>query len=569
MQIYYKGVFCVSVESYIKENVSELSGKVFVAPEIPEKKLNNAISAIANDVDPDYVVAVADTSLFGNAKEGCVFLGDSVHIRGMMEKPKVFKYETIEKAEYICTEKKKDNGKIEKKEEVALYFHNQERVSLTSSLIGIKYELFANLINGIIAESGDEKSFTTTSQTLPLAMMEEDIKAAYIKLVCNFAYSDDDLIDANEYAEITSLIARIELSVKQRLELRGYMCDKSVLEVNDVLLQYLQDYVPEGSFDIVKKSLIKDILYIFKLKNDATLWEQNSFIRDLQKKLSIDDEQINVILAAIQSDEDILKQRKNDSEIKKAMKDLAAKAGAVGVPMAAIYFSGSVIGLGATGITSGLATLGMGGILGFSGMVTGIGAALLIGVGAYKGIKKVTGISELENNKQRELMLQAIIRNSQKSLNYLIEDVNEISQQLMSEVQKGMETTKKIEKMSGLLAMLSKGAKATTEKINSAEIETTLAQLPQKLDIIRLEELTNQATKEKVRAFILSCYNETEIFMEDGKTQKTFILNDQLPLPTLEKLYQAIDGIGYLNVKDAAFASVKGAAKGLVKNFMN
>jgi hypothetical protein len=76
----------VSVESYIKENVSELRGKVFVAPEIPEKKLNKAISAIANEVDPDYVVAVADTSLFGNTKEGCVFLGDSVHIRGMMEK---------------------------------------------------------------------------------------------------------------------------------------------------------------------------------------------------------------------------------------------------------------------------------------------------------------------------------------------------------------------------------------------------------------------------------------------------------------------------------------------------
>ncbi|MDP4086135.1 MAG: hypothetical protein Q8934_16155 [Bacillota bacterium] len=76
---------------------------------------------------------------------------------------------------------------------------------------------------------------------------------------------------------------------------------------------------------------------------------------------------------------------------------MAAKAGAVGVPMAAIYFSGSVIGLDATGITSELAALGMGGILGLSGIVTGIGAALLIGVGAYKGIKKVTGISDLEN----------------------------------------------------------------------------------------------------------------------------------------------------------------------------
>lgn len=557
----------MSVESYIKENVSELGGKVFIAPDIPEKKLNNAISAIATEVDPDYVLAIIDTSLFGNAKEGCVFLGDAVYLRGMMEKPKAFRYESIVNAEYVCTESLKNNGKIDKKEEVVLRFDNEETESLASSLNGINSEKFALLINGIIAQSGEEKEFVTTSQTLPLAMMNEDIKAAYVKLVCNFSYSDDNIVDSKEYAEITSLIARIELETKKRIELRHYMCDIHLIEETDDLLQYLQENVPEGSFDIVKKSLIKDILYIFRLNNNSTLWKENSFILGLQRKLHIDDNQISLILSAIQSDEDILKQRKNDSEIKKAMKELASKASAVGVPMAAIYFSGSVMGLGATGITSGLAALGMGGVLGFSGMVTGIGAALLIGVGTYKGIKKVTGISELENNKQREFMLQAIIRNSQKGLNYLIEDVNEISQQLMAEIKKGEETSLKIEKMSGLLVMLSKGAQATTEKINLAEIETIMSQLPQKLDKTRLQELTNQATKEKLRTFVLSCYKETEEIQEDGIVHNHLILDDQLPLPTLEKLYEVFDSIGYTKVKDAALASAKGAVKNLVKNF--
>ena len=559
----------MSVESYIKEQVSELSGKVYIAPEIPEKKLNNAISAIANEVEPEYILAVADTSLFGNAKEGCVFVGDAVYLRGMMEKPKIFKYETIIKAEYICTENVKDNGKIDKKEEVVLHFDNDETESLTSSLNAINSEKFALLINGIIAQSGNEKEFVTTSQTLPLAMMDEGIKAAYVKLICNFSYWDDNEINSKEYAEITSLIARIELDSKKRVELRHYMCDINLIEETDNLLSYLQEYVPEGSFDIVKKSLIKDILYIFRLNNESSLWTGNSFIRNLQTKLYIEDNQIDLILSAIQSDEDILKQRKSDSEIKKAMKELASKAGAVGVPMAAIYFSGSVMGLGATGITSGLATLGMGGVLGLSGMVTGIGAALLIGVGTYKGIKKVTGISELENNKQREFMLQAIIRNSQKSLNYLIEDVNEISQQLMNEIKKGVETSMKIEKLSGLLVMLSKGAQATTEKINHAEIESIMAQIPQKLDKIRLQELTNQATKEKLRSFVLSCYKEVEEIQEDGSVQNYLILDEQLPLTTLEKLYEVFDSIGYTKVKDAAFASAKGAAKSLVKNIMD
>ena len=81
---------------------------------------------------------------------------------------------------------------------------------------------------------------------------------------------------------------------------------------------------------------------------------------------------------------DILNKRKNDSQIAKSFKDIAAKAGAVGVPLAAIYFSGSVVGFSAAGITSGLATMGLGGLLGFSGMVTGIGTVVLIGVGASR-----------------------------------------------------------------------------------------------------------------------------------------------------------------------------------------
>lgn len=38
-------------------------------PEIPEKKLNNAISAIAPNVNPEYVLAIVDSTLFGSAKE--------------------------------------------------------------------------------------------------------------------------------------------------------------------------------------------------------------------------------------------------------------------------------------------------------------------------------------------------------------------------------------------------------------------------------------------------------------------------------------------------------------------
>ncbi|MDK2937387.1 MAG: hypothetical protein PWP62_2395 [Eubacteriaceae bacterium] len=559
----------MSVENYIKENALSLCDKVYIAPNIPEKKLNNAISSIASDANHEYVLAIADTSLLGNGKNGCLFLGDSVYIRGLLDKSQSYKFEAIISAEYKRTEKIKDNGKVDVSEEVVLRLTDDTEISLTTALTNINSQAFAELINGILETNGEDKAFENTSQMMPLESMESAIKKTYLKIICNFASSDDEIIDSQEYAEILSLIVRIGLNSQERIELRNYMYETDSIEDTDALIKYLEENVPDGSFEVIKKSILKDMVYLFRIKNDYENWKQNDFFTALQQQFEVKDDQIDLIIAAIKNDEEILLQRKNDSEITKAMKEMAAKAGAVGVPLAAIYFSGSVVGVSAAGISSGLATLGMGGLLGFSAMFTGIGVAVLVGVGAYKGIKKVTGLSDLENNKQREMMLQAIIKNSQKSLNYLIEDVNEISKQLMNEIQKGSESAMKIEKISAMLGMLSKGAQKTTEKITYAETESIIAQLPPKLDKVRLEELTNEATKVKLMEYVLDCYVESEITADDGAVRRVYLLNDKLPLNTYEQLYSILDSIGYLTVSSAAFASVKGTAKNLFKDLLN
>ncbi|WP_347299761.1 hypothetical protein [Clostridium perfringens] len=563
----------MSVENYIKENVSLIGDRVYIAPDIPEKKLNNAILSIAEGVNPQYVLAIVDSTLFGSAKEGIVLLGDKVFVKNTFEKSTIFNFSDISEAEYLCEEIIKDNGKVVKSEKVILKLNDGTKKEPSLSSVSINLKEFANFINGIINEGGEEKLFETTSQTLPLSDMDNEVKSAYIKIICNYAYSDDDVIDAKEYAEIISLIVRIDYNVKDRLSLRSYMCDKNSIEDSKSLIEYLSANVPNGCIDIVKKSLMKDIIYIYKLKSDIEQWKNDRFIIELQNELNINDEQIELIISVIKNDENILNERKNDSEIVKSMKDIGAKAGAVGVPLAAVYFSGSVIGMSAAGLTSGLATLGMGGLLGFSSMFTGIGVVALLGVGTYKGIKKVTGLSELENNKQRELMLQAIIKNSQKSLNYLIEDVNEISKQLTEEINKGMKATIKIKKLSKILEMMSNGAKETSSKINYAEEEAIIAKLPKYLDRTRLEELTNEPTKEKLRLFVLSYYIEKEITIENSDNMqeiKTVLeLDDKQELNVLDQLYSALESIGYMNIKDATLASAKGVAKSFVKNFLN
>ena len=49
---------------------------LFVAPEIPEDKLRNAIRDYARSVDPSEVIVLFDSTLLGSAKDGAIFTAD-------------------------------------------------------------------------------------------------------------------------------------------------------------------------------------------------------------------------------------------------------------------------------------------------------------------------------------------------------------------------------------------------------------------------------------------------------------------------------------------------------------
>ena len=351
-----------------------------------------------------------------------------------------------------------------------------------------------------------------------------------------------------------ALMVRNKMHQSTRIEIRAYMNDKSQCDENNDLIEYLEMNIENGSISLIKQSLMKDILNIYSKQYDPQEWSSNEFIVKLQERLEIKEDQVKLFLESIQRDKDILEKRLNDSEIKKSLIDLSANAAAVGVPLAAIYFSGSVTGMSAAGLTSGLASLGMGGVLGFSGMVTGIGIAVLIGVGSYRGLKKITGVSDLENNKQREIMLQEIIKNQQMSLNYIIEDINEISSRLMDEIRKGKMNESKITQLASMMAKLTSGAQITSNKISHAEHEKLLTKLPRKLNRLRFDELITSATDKQIAPFILACYEEDTI-------ENEWILKESLSLNELQELIDALEAVGYSNIKDAAVASAKVSLK--------
>ena len=69
---------------------------LFVAPEIPDRKLVAALGDYAPDVEPEAVLALYDATRLGSAKDGAVFLADRVVFQNNdLQSPRPIRYEDI------------------------------------------------------------------------------------------------------------------------------------------------------------------------------------------------------------------------------------------------------------------------------------------------------------------------------------------------------------------------------------------------------------------------------------------------------------------------------------------
>ena len=564
----------MNVESIIKENAMKLKSNVsnvYISPDIPVKKLNNAIAAYGEGVQPGYVLALVDTTIFGSAKEGILLLGDRFY---NSRNKRAINYLDIKNVEILPNYKSMSDGTQKEIEpSILIEIEGAPKHSYDEILFGINKEGFKELIDIIKEEVGTEDvELDSTNQMLPLAMMSDEIKELYIKFLCNTTYLDDGQIDSREYAEIMTLIAINSMNHDSRMKIRMYMYNMDDMEDPDEILEKIKELVPAGSVDAVVLSLFKDAVNIRwdALCNSA---KEDRFINELQHILDVDDGKAEFIIDEIQRNKDILNKRQNDDQIKKNFKEAMAKAGAVGVPMAAVYLSGSVIGVSAAGISSGLATLGMGGILGFSSMFTGIGVAVLLGVGAYKGVRTFSGLDEVEKNKEREMMLKEVASNAQKTLNYLVEDINDINdqlQQLFAEKDLANEKTRILAlKLSKLMGQMGRGAQYTTNKMGYATKEQVICQLPRSINMDVVEKLSTASIPQEAKDNLLKVYSKQET---DEKQQLiNNCLDPDCSEEELKDAYSTLEAMGYFKLSENAMASAKNAAdnsiKG-VKNFM-
>lgn len=544
---------------------TNLPSKSYTSPDIPDKVINNAGKVLSELIPQEYIVALIDNSLTFNGKTGIYFSGEKIVFKEMLEKPKEFELARIKNVE-IKTRVKKNkkldyniinyytdtlSSEEEMKEELMNY-------SISESMSQyINAHEFAKMINRVI-EANKEKKFSEEDQTVPLEGLNEHTKLVYSKILCNYAYSDDETIDSKEYADIITFVARISLASEERIELRSYMSDINLtINTNDLVDELVKD-MSSSTKSLIKQSLIKDVIALHLESQDKEASIDNRFILNLSSKLGVENNELALFVEAHEKDRKILEQRLNDNQIKKTIKDLSSKAASVGVPMAALYLSGTA-GVSAIGMTSGLATLGLGGMLGFSSMFTGVGVLALLGITSYQGMKKLTGLNDEKNNKHREVMLQEIIKNNQKTLHFLIEDVNTISTKLLSEIKKSEMNSIKIEKLGTILKSIVQGSEEVANRVNHYESENTLMRAPQIFNKDKLIELTESHEKFKYREMILSNYEEND----EGELELKYNITKE----SAEILIGSLEEIGYFKLANNATATVKSTTKNLISNF--
>lgn len=231
----------------------------------------------------------------------------------------------------------------------------------------------------------------------PLEEYSEKEWVVYLSILSAICYADKEFSDKEKH-QLDVLLKQLEISDEGKSKI--YSSIFSLHHEDKIAnLETLQEL---GNTEL-KYTLISD-LCLFALSDSTFSDEEYQYILGIGAILGITPEQVDAI-KSIQEDLVKIKDIPPTSErFKLLVKDSAAKLAAVGVPVGTIAASGSVTGLSAAGMTSGLATLGAlvgGGML--AGAVIVVPA---IAAGSAYGVKKLFDVvwKDKENSKNEKTL---------------------------------------------------------------------------------------------------------------------------------------------------------------------
>lgn len=218
----------------------------------------------------------------------------------------------------------------------------------------------------------------TESNIVTLAEFDYATRAAYVDSVVSLAQSATN-IGPDLVRRIYQLFAQAEMPTPNRIASLERMFLKKSPPAG---------FVPEVPNKDIAFSLIKDFLYVGEVsdKNMA-----DKLVQQLITRFGINQDQLAFLRSWTEWENRILEKLGKPGAVVSEEDmpiELAKKGAAVGVPVATLYFSGSVVGLSAAGITSGLTTIGSASglvMLGLNPMTAGI-VVLTVGGIAIKKI---------------------------------------------------------------------------------------------------------------------------------------------------------------------------------------
>ncbi len=540
-----------NINLFIKENIQDIGKDIYIVPNIPEKKLNNALKSYGDGLPYESVLALYDDTLFGSATDGLLFTGEKM----LHNKYGMFLFSDIESVEYIENVTTNDKGK-EKKEELIIIKTKDENIhKLDTGLMNIDKKNFAEFLNKIITDFED---FKEENQLKEIADMPDELKIAYLKIIINMTFTDDEKIDEKELAELFLLMTRLELEMKPRFTVRAYITEisKDNMEPIEELLKIIKNNSEASHYQSLMISLAKDLINIY-FSTKETKSRDFDFLNKYKDLFELSEKEIDLAYDTIENDYKLLKEDLDDDAITKNAKELASKAAAAGAPLAAVYISGSVIGMSAAGITSGLATLGMG-----MGMTGGLAVIGIIGVLSYKGVKHLTGANELDKYKTRELMLHEVIKQTQKTISLIIDDVNYIVQKLNDTILNHADQTEKIKKLTYMMAQFQGALKSVDNKSNVYQNSVNRLQSPKILDDERLKSLTEEPTKKPLYNFVIENYKIKTVEI-DNKKVKRFVLKENVKTEILDKMAEIFKALGYFDMDNILKSKASGMIKGI------
>lgn len=462
----------MKIEEYIKDKARYLGFRTLIAPDIPKKKLNNCINFIAHFALAEYILIIGDATVFGKTSSGFAFTGENFYFSNDKGSPVQLLLSEIAGARYYKQKTSRTDNIYEVGDKIEIYMRDNSVYIMDASLIGFDCSAMEGLINGIVKLVDEGQAPKATKQNVSVAELNDYYKLIYLKILCNYAYIGDSYIDSNEYSTIQNIVVRIELSPSARNELRTYMADIEHKEKTGDLLYKLCNELEYGSYDIVRYSLMQDVLYLHGLVKPNVSWTKDGFIGSLLKYMHLRPEHLELMEYAIDLNKQMVTDDANIVGLQTKYQDVVKNALCLRIPLMTLYCSGSVYS-----------------------------------IDTYKKIFNGNDKAQLSIQKQRELMLQTVIKNTQETVNHLVSDMNSVSEQLVLEIKKGLQSSSKIEKLSALLIRLSKGAAANVEKTESTEQRVLYNKLPKVVDMVRLEDIRREQKCELEYQTIMNCYD--------------------------------------------------------------